>query len=239
MIYCIAGRIGTGVTNFTDKMLASGYHDITAELAKVDGATLPVFDDKMPSYGTFSPDQIDEVLKAFPDEIFHIIYIEWDDYNDETRRANYIRTHENPQDAPAIFDKINEDENIMFDEFEDLLRLKSPTIPDNLRAAHRITNDNRDSTQQEWVEYFIRFHRMHRRLISAVRLGIKFNVVNTNDAGKIILFYKSKDNELPRRQEITEEVFADILLNDNTGLSMLIRNILEKASLDDLADVFV
>lgn len=236
MIFLVTGRIGAGVHHFIEKMKNSGYHDVLPELVKMDGRIIPTYDDNLPSYAVTKPDQIKEILKTFPNELFHVIYIRIDENDGKTRRDWYINECENSDNASATFDKLDAEESTMYDEFETLLDLKDPSIPDNFRAVHTFINDYNPVILQEQVDYFIGFHRMYLRLIKIAKLSIKVGTVNTDKNGNIILFYQSKPGT-PNRQLITPEKFADILIADNMGLAATVKALLEKANTDDLTNI--
>ena len=237
MIFFITGRIGSGSHHFVEKMRTTGYHDVLPELVALDGHPIPTFDDNLPSYAVAEPDQIKEILNAFPNELFHIIHICIDETNGETRRNWYISEYGNPDEAPAMFDRFDTEESSMYDAFEKSLDLNSPDTPDNLRAVHTITNNHDDVTQHDWVNHFINFHRMYLRLIKIAKLSVKIKAVNADDNGNIIVFYRGKTDETPTRELTTPEKFADILLSDNTGLATVTKALLEKATNEDLADI--
>lgn len=236
MIFLVTGRIGSGTHHFVEKMKNSGYHDVLPELVKMDGHIIPTYDDNLPSYAVAKPDQIKEILKTFPNELFHVIYTRIDENDGKTRRDWYINECENSDDASKMFDKLNSEESTMYDKFETLLDLKDPSIPDNFRAVHTFINDYNPTILQEQVDYFIGFHRMYLRLIKIAKLSIKVGVVNTDKNENIILFCQGISGT-PNRQFVTPEKFADILIADNMGLAMAVKTLLEKADTNDLADI--
>lgn len=232
MIFLITGRIGTGTQHFTEKMQQVGYIDTLPELTKLDGQPIPKSD--MPRYAAADPNLIMQILQHYPDEIFHVIYIKTDEDDDNTRKDWYISEHDD-SDAETVFDRRDAEESAMFDDFENTIKLQAVDIR-SLHAAHTITNNFDDTTQQEWVDYFIKFHRMYTRIVGMVKLGMKTGAIRTTEDDKVVLFYRSENGQPPRKELMTPECFGDILLTDNEGLAMLTRGVLEDATIADLTD---
>lgn len=232
MIFFITGRVGTGVDSFVEKMRAAGYHDVVDELRQMDGHSVTSFDDNLPCYAHVQPNQIYEMLKTFPNELFHIIYIQPDEDNDKTRKDWYV----SDGNDEAKFDSLNTAETAMFDKLENLLNMQDD-IDINLRATHRITNNHDGTTQNQWVDYFIAFHRMYIRLVKLTKLGVKIGALRTSEDGNIIVYYKGKNGNPPRKESVTPELFGQILLTDDIGVAVLTRNVLELASTEDLASI--
>lgn len=237
MIFLITGRIGTGALAYAEAMNAAGFTCVQDELAKLGDK--PVVYDGAPRYAVADPNHINKILTDFPSELFHIIYIKIDEDDEEEagRRARYVADSGKPADEAAkTFIEQDAQESPMFNELETGFDALADKFK-NFRAMHTITNNFDPTTVREWADYFYKYHTMYTRLINLVKLGVKYHVVNCNDNGDIRLVLRPKNSEEHTQEFVSKEIFADILLTDNTGLAMLTREVLESATADEIAEI--
>lgn len=226
MIFLIMGRIGSGVSEFLDKMHNAGFPCVNNDLAKLDGTTIPA--SKLPRYAAATPETMSRIIAAFPTELFHVIYVK----ADTDRKAHYIANSTLTSDeATAEFDKLETAECKMFDEFDTKYRSLNDEF-ENFRAIHTLTNDFGDNTLSEWVLYFAKYHTMYHRIINMAKLAIKHKILCTDTDNNVILTLKDL-SEKP----VSVEHFADILISDDAGLSMLTRFVLESATAEEIASI--
>ncbi|MBO5435440.1 hypothetical protein J6A31_06585 [bacterium] len=168
------------------------------------------------------PNGLKMLVEKMPDEIFHIIYVEVDDYL--TRKCNAVKRADDKISEEAVFEARNADEDSQFTEFEQTITAISandPTamLPDNIGCVYRYRNTYDEEYAESYADFLINRKRLHDRLTVMVKESILFEIVAANETLDKA-FVKHEDGS---QHEVSFEHFADTLINDDKGLSLFMK----------------
>lgn len=175
------------------------------------------------------------LAKNMPDMVFNIIYIE---ANREDRKRHFIaRQTCSKEEAEKLFDKRNAAETEQFDAFEAEIHatmenkqgnIAEMDLPKNIHSVHTFLNQfemNPDSIKAE-AKAASSQKKCHNILTKMAMEAISLGIIVANDNNQIAVHRK---NSPDAPTYINIGTFANLLINDNEGLGMFMKEYLGRS----------
>lgn len=158
-----------------------------------------------------NPNGIEDVLTAFPNISFIILYVN----GDETKRQNKLKERN-------IKDSIIKDreiaEEITFEKLDKMLinnQLDSD-LPDNMIALNVFENNYEENTIKEYTKQMSNFKTIINKFSKIIKRAIDADIVNKGDKENTVKLYYTNDTSKDRSVEVlaSELIYAPNALKD-------------------------
>lgn len=210
MRYLITGRTGCGKQHLMQKMKDRGIDNIHI----------------------VTPNRIQQVANTHPDSAFSLIFIQADyDKRKEAAANSGILGWETQftEDCKKEHEMFAEFENTICQMKKDNSRWHDSPFPKNILQLYPIENDFEDATLSVWAEILLRNKRKYDNILKIVRCSVEeLGIMRKGKDGKNTVNVVNENNE-----EISApiEIFANNIIQDDEGLLLLIRSVLESADI--------
>lgn len=170
-----------------------------------------------------------------PDMTFCVIYIEAD--REDRKRHFVARQSCSKEEAEKLFDERDAAETQQFDEFEAKIHavmkdghgnIADMKLPENIHSVHTFLNQFEKAPDDIIAEAnaAVGQKKCHRALTQMAMEAIGLGIIVADDNNNIAVHHKDNPN-IPKY--VRPELFATLLLGDDTGLGMFIKEYLGRS----------
>lgn len=209
MKYFLIGRNGTGKKYLAKKLAESGFKVTTA----CDPSDMLI---EISDIIIATPKTALQIAKNMSDTAFHIIYLT----ADLEERLKHI-----PEKSPEKenkFYKQHIDENQMFSDFEKNVLTKDGFANYTNITAYLVINNDYENTFDDTIQHVKNTFMLHNTLCDIVSMLVNTGTLTSKTKGKILVYVSDKNGEEKTIEEPID-CFANRLIGDNEGMSVIMK----------------
>lgn len=239
IFYLLTGRTGSGKRYFSDLLENNGLVKNTIDSVKkieehdLDG-----------NFAVVKPQDIVTLLKKTPRIDYHLIYLDADPKKrpkqaiQRLKYSIYKGQDKSDDDLLKEYHELDNNESKEFDKLEKQINKEHPydDLPENLQVIHILNNDySVESNLVDWARRISYDYSLRTRLSKMVNRSSEIGLTKKRSNGLIETQMTMQDDNKVQTQDLTADMFADALLNNQKAfIEFMVEMLTHDSKLDDI-----